>query len=404
MAQVFPIITTNPLRNKICVFPTEDDCELTSNEINSIIRRNPHSFNNIFYKPYIKRLEGIKKYKAIRRQYQKYKKNNIIKTSENPVYYIYNIIDNEKNEYYGIVGSIPHAEFEAGYIRKIEKSLPAAVEEKTNQIDHIGFISKPVTVVHEDIPAINDIFERYKSKIPLYEFTRNNGFVHEVWQVVDPEDVALIKKAYKQAVKFYIIDDNNNFEALHRIYKERSVKGQRLFSGQEAFNFFPAFLIGQSQVKIHEYKKGLPPEYAKSPEEVLEILSKDFNISPVDNFELPGKGEILLYTHIGKYKLLPKSHIDSQLPDAFIFDRYILPVITENQKLISYDEFKFCDGKRSAKCVDNQLNKGNCKMGFIIRPMDFEEIENAVKNNIKIPYKSLYLEPRLLKGLFIYEI
>ncbi len=404
MAQVQPIIITHPLRNKVCIFPTEDDCELSSNEINSIIRRNPYSFNNIFYKPYIKRLQGVKKYKAIRRQYQKYKKNNIIKSGENPVFYIYNIIDNEKNEYFGIVGQMPHSEFEAGHIHKLEKSLTAAVDEKTNQIEYIGFTAKPITVIHEEIDVINSIITKYKSKIPLYEFTRNNGFIHEVWQVVDTEDVSLIEEAYNQASKFYIIDDNNNFEALHNIYKERNLKGQRLFSGQEAFNFFPAFLIAQSQVKIHEYKKGLPVEYPKSADEVLKLLSKDFEINPIENYDLPQKGEILLYTLEGKYQLVPKSHIDSKLPDSFIFEQYILPEITENQKLLSYDEFKFCDGKRSAKCVENQLNKGNCKMGFIIRPMDFEEIENAVSNNIKVPYKSLYLEPRLLKGLFIYEI
>ncbi len=404
MPQVFPVIITHPLRNKVCIFPTEDDCELSSNEINSIIRRNPYSFNNIFYKPYIKRLQGIKKYKAIRRQYQKYKKNRIIVTSENPVFYIYNIIDNEKNEYYGIVGQVPHSDIEAGNIHKIEKSLPVAVEEKTNRVEHIGFIAKPITLVHEDIGVINEVINKYKSKIPLYEFTRNNGFIHEVWQVVDPEDVSVIKEAYRQTGKFYIIDDNNNFEALHRIYKESNRKGQHLFSGQEAFNFFPAFMISQNQVKIHEYKKGLPLEYPKNTEEVLNLLRPDFEIKSVNNYDLPLKNEILLYTLERKYKLLPKKHIDAGLPDSFIFDQYILPKITENDKLITYDEFKFCDGKRSAKCVENHLNKGNCKMGFIIRPMDFDEIDNAVNQKIKIPYKSLYLEPRLLKGLFIYEI
>ena len=404
MAQVFPIIITHPLRNKVCIFPTEDDCELSSNEINSIIRRNPYSFNNIFYKPYIKRLQGIKKYKAIKRQYQKFKKNNIIKTGENPVFYIYNIIDNEKNEYYGIVGQIPHSEFEAGNIHKIEKSLSKSVDDKYNQIDHIRFTAKPITVVHETIDAISEIINKYKSKIPLYEFTRNNGYIHEVWQVVDPEHVSLIQEAYRQTNKFYIIDDNNNFEALHRIYKKSNSNGKHFFSGQEAFNFFPAFLISQNQVKIHEYKKGLPVEFSRSVEEVLKILQKNFKIELIDNYDLPQKGELLLYTLKGKYLLIPKKHIDTNLPDSFIFEQYILPEITDNQQLISYSDFKFCDGKRSAKCVENQLNKENCKMGFIIRPMDFDEIENAVAKNIKIPYKSLYVEPRLLKGLFIYEI
>ena len=404
MAQVFPIIITHPLRNKVCIFPTEDDCELSSSDINSIIRRNPYSFNNIFYKPYIKRLEGIKKYKAIRRQYQKFKRNNIIKTDENPGFYIYNIIDNEKNEFFGIVGQIPHSDFESGHIHKIEKSLPETVAEKTKLVSHTGFVSKPITVVHEDLDEINEIFQKYKSKIPLYEFTRTNGYIHEVWQILDPDDINLIKEAYENAEKFYIIDDNNNFEALHKIYQENHQKAQRLFSGQEAFNFFPAYLISQSQVKIHEYKKGLPVEYSKSTAEVISILDKNFNIEPVDDYDLPQKGEILLYALDAKFRLLPKKHIDTTLPDSFIFEKYILPAITENQELINYDKFQFCDGKRSAKCVENQLNKGNCKFGFIIRPMDFEEIEKAIKQNIKVPYKSLYLEPRLLKGLFIYEI
>ncbi len=404
MAQVFPIIITHPLRNKVCVFPTEDDCELSMNDINSIIRRNPYSFNNIFYKPYIKRLEGVKRYKAIKRQYQKFKRNRIIQTDENPGFYIYNIIDNEKNEFFGIVGQIPHSDYDAGLIHKIEKSLPDAVSAKTELVSHTRFVTKPITVVHEDLDAINEIFQKYKSKIPLYEFTRNNGYIHEVWQVLDPDDINLIKEAFERAEKFYIIDDNNNFEALHNIYKENRQKGRRFFSGQEAFNFFPAYLISQKQVKIHEYKKGLPLEYPKSTDEILNMLKEHFYFYPIDNYDLPDKGEILLYTLDGKYSLSPKEHIDKSLPDSFIFEKYILPAITKNQELISYDQFQFCDGKRSAKCVENQLNKANCKFGFIIRPMDFSEIEKAIKQNIKIPYKSLYLEPRLLKGLFIYEI
>ncbi len=404
MAQVLPIIITHPLRNKVCIFPTEDDCELSPSDINSIIRRNPYSFNNIFYKPYIKRLEGVKKYKAIRRQFQKFKRNRIIQTDENPGFYIYCITDNERNEFCGIVGQIPHSEFENGNIHKIEKSLPSAVLEKTQLVSHIRFISKPITVIHKDLEDIDTIIEKYKSKIPLYEFTRTNGYSHEVWQVLDPDDINTIKESYKHSEQFYIIDDNNNFDALHNIYKENLEKGKRIFSGQEAFNFFPAFLISQNQVKIHEYKKGLPVDYPKTTEEILEVLKKHFYFIQIDDYDLPQKGEILLYALDGKYQLTPKDHIDSHLPDSFIFEKYILPEITENQSLINYNEFKFCDGKRSAKCVENQLNKGNCKFGFIIRPMDFDEIEKAIKQNIKVPYKSLYLEPRLLKGLFIYEI
>ncbi len=404
MAHILPVNITHPLRNKVCIFPTEDDCELSSSDINSIIRRNPYSFNNILFKPYIKRLTGTKKHNAIRRQYVKFKKNNIIEVDENPSFYIYNIIDNEQNKFVGIIAKIPHSDFMTEKIIKVEKSNPKIVIENEALLKDTGFIAKPITVVHENISIIDDIITKYKSHIPLYEFTRNNGFIHEVWQILDPEDIEIISEAYKEANLFYIIDDNDKFDALHTIYREKMDFFQKTHSGQEAFNFFPAFLISKNQIKIHEYKKGVPTEYSKNIDEVLNLLKDDFNITGIFDYDPPSTKEILLYSLKGKYKLKPKAKIDTNLPDAVIFEQHILPKLSLEKEDIEQNSLKFCSGKRSTKCVENQLNKGNCKFGFIIKPVDFDTIEKSLANKVQIPYKSMYIEPRLLKGLFIYEI
>jgi uncharacterized protein (DUF1015 family) len=404
MAHILPVNITHPLRNKVCIFPTEDDCELSSSDINSIIRRNPYSFNNILFKPYIKRLTGTKKHNAIRRQYVKFKKNRIIEMDENQSFYIYNIIDNERNEFVGIIAKVPHSDFMTEKIIKVEKSNPVIVEENEALLQNTGFIAKPITVVHENISIIDEIITKYKSRIPLYEFTRNNGFIHEVWQVLDPEDIEIISEAYQQAKLFYIIDDNDKFDALHNIYKQKLDFFQKTYSGQEAFNFFPAFLISKNQVKIHEYKKGVPSEYSKNLSEVLNSLKSDFIINEIFDYDMPNTGEILLYSLDGKFKLIPKKTVDNNLPDSVIFEQYVLPKLELHKEDIDHKSLQYCDGNRSTKCVENQLNKGNCKFGFIIKPIEFESIETSLYNKIHIPYKSLYIEPRLLKGLFIYEI
>jgi len=404
MAHILPITITHPLRNKVCIFPSEDDCELNSSDINNIIRRNPYSFNNILFKPYIKRLSGVKKHNAIRRQYIKFKKNNIIKNNENPSYYIYNIIDNEKNNFTGIVGKIPHSDFMTDKVLKIEKSDPLKVYSNFELIKDTGFIAKPITVIHDKIDAIDQIITKYQSHIPLFEFTRNNGFIHEVWQVLDPEDIELISNAYQSSNYFFIADDNDRFESLHNIYRSKTELFNKTHSGEEAYNYFPAFLIGKNQVKIHEYKKGIPLEYSKNTESVKKILSQDFFIEKIDNYDPPERNEILLYALDGKYKLTGKPHIDITLPDSVVFERYILPKLELEKENIDSHNLQFCSGKRSTKCVENQLNKKNCKYGFIIKPTDFQNIEKALQKKIHIPYKSMYVEPRLLQGLFIYEL
>ncbi len=404
MAHILPINITHPLRNKVCIFPSEDDCELSSSDINSIIRRNPYSFNNILFKPYIKRLSDVKKHNAIRRQYVKFKKNNIIKTCENPSYYIYNIIDNEGNNFTGIVGKIPHSDFMTDKVLKIEKSDPVKVDNNFGLIRDTGFIAKPITVIHDDNEMINQIIAKYQSRIPLFEFTRNNGFIHEVWQVLDPEDVETISQAYNSSKNFIIADDNDRFEALHNIYRSKTELFNKTHSGEEAYNFFPAFLIGKNKVKIHEYKKGIPVEYSKDIESLKSILSDDFYIEQINHFDAPKRNEILLYSLEGKFKLTLKPHKDSALPDSVVFERYILPKLGLEKESIDPYNLQFCNGKRSTKCVENQLNKGNCKYGFIIKPADFQTIEKALQKNIQIPYKSMYIEPRQLQGLFIYEL
>jgi uncharacterized protein (DUF1015 family) len=404
MARILPTVITRPIRNKACIFPSEEDCDLTSSDINSIIRRNPYSFNNIMFKPYIKKLTGIKKYNAIRRQYEKFKKNNIIRIDENPGFYIYNIIDKENNEFTGIVAKIPHSEFLSGKIVKVEKSDSEWVEENFQRIKNTGFITKPFTVVHDQNEEIENIFEKYKSKIPLYEFTRNNGCIHEVWQIIDPCDVEFIMNAFQKIDKFYIVDDNDRFDASHKIYQEKTNIFQDTHSGMEAYNFFPAFLISKEKIKIYEYKKGIPVNYPADINQVLTTLQKDFNIQEINHYEQPEKGEILLYSLQGKYSLTPKKHINSDLPDALIFNNYILSALSLEDTKIKSKSLKYCSGKRSLKCVENQLNKENCKFGFILKPIEYTGIETFAANNYQIPYKSMYVEPRLLRGLFIYEI
>ncbi len=402
MANVLPISITRPLRNKVCIFPEKEVCNLTSSDINAVLRRNPYSYYNLFYKPYIKRLDGDKKYNAIKRQYQKFKRKNIIENDENAGYYIYNIIDNNGQEFTGIVGKIPFADIKIGHVQQIEKSPVKLVNTQYELFERTGFISKPVNVVYDEIPTINSIIEKYKSRIPLFEFTKPNGCIHEVWQVLDNDDIEAIQKNFKKfTMPMLLLDNKSEFDGLHQLYLEK-IK-EKHHSGDEAYNYFPAFLIAKNQTNVFEYKKGIPYESKIKIEDLINALKNDFNIEEIEAAEEVEQGTILLYGINNKYKLTLKKQVDNHLPDSLIFDKYVIPHLIKFDNTCLPDSMKFCSGNRSLKCVENQLNKKNCKFGFIFAPASYEQLEYIAKNNFKMPANSTYLEPRLLKGLFIYE-
>jgi uncharacterized protein (DUF1015 family) len=402
MPRILPINITRPLRNKVCIFPEREVCNLTSSDINSIIRRNPYSFYNIFFKPYIKRLEGQKKYNAIKRQFQKFKRKNILETDENPGYYIYNVIQNE-NEQAGIVAKIPFEEVINGKIINLEYPTSSNKDEKLALFEQTEFVSKPVNILHDNNEILEYIIEKYKSKIPLFEFTKSDGITYEIWKIAEERDINIIKEVYEQMENFFLADNKSQFDALLELYKKKT--HERNFSGTESFNFFPAFLIPKNQVKTYEYKKGIIPDSKIDFNDLLKEIEKDFTITKIDSADIEEqKGIILLYSLQGKYSLKLKKKIDPHFPDSYIFDKYLYPALLKTGNNFSQEALSFCSGDRSLKCVENQLNKGNCKIGFIVYPASVEEIEYLAHSQEKISDNSIYLQPRLLKGLFIYEL
>ena len=402
MPRILPINITRPLRNKVCIFPEREVCNLTSSDINSIIRRNPYSFYNIFYKPYIKRLEGQKKYNAIKRQFQKFKRKNILETDENPGYYIYNVIQNEK-EQAGIVAKIPFEEVLNGHIINLEYPSAKNKQEKQDLFDQTCFISKPVNIVHENNDVLEQIIEKHKSKIPLFEFTKSDGITYEIWKVAEEKDIQTIKEAYANMKDFFLADNKSQFDALLELYHKKNHEDN--FSGSESFNYFPAFLIPKSHVEVYEYKKGIVPDTQMELSRLIKEMEKDFIVEKITNDEIEEKkGQILLFSKEGKYSLKLREKIDPRFPDSYIFDKYLYPALLRTIKNFDQEALSYCSGDRSLKCVENQLNKGNCKIGFIVYPATMDEIEFLAKSQNQISDNSIYLQPRLLKGLFIYEL
>jgi uncharacterized protein (DUF1015 family) len=61
------------------------------------------------------------------------------------------------------------------------------------------------------------------------------------------------------------------------------------------------------------------------------------------------------------------------------------------------------DGTKGIKGIKSLMKKENGKVAFSLFPVSVEELKNVADNNMIMPPKSTWIEPKLRSGLTIYE-
>ena len=64
----------------------------------------------------------------------------------------------------------------------------------------------------------------------------------------------------------------------------------------------------------------------------------------------------------------------------------------------------FLDGTIPLSDLKTQVDSGEYKVAFILKPIDINSLKKVADNNEIMPPKSTYVEPKLRSGLTIYKL
>ncbi len=403
MAIIQPFQAVRPVRNKVCIVPSYPYEQYNQHEINRIIKTNPYSFLNIIASSYIRRLPKEKKYRAIRKQFGKFKKRGIYVQDYLPFLYVLRITDVSGNVFVGIVGLTSVEDYKGGRILRHEKTLQKRVQAFAEYLKNVRIQADPVMLTYPSDPEVNELQDKYIGQVPEYEFSTTDGTVYEAWLVSDFDDLKAMQRAFSKIERLYIADGHHRVESTLAMQEEMK-KANPYHTGNEAYNYLLSFFIPFDRLKIYPFHRGLKNLNGLDEKIFLERLKEKFKVEKLDKFEEPGKHEMILLLQGDYYKItIPEKNLKNGKNDVEVLNDEIIQGILKindprNNKIIRYHE-----GKPGLKCVLRSIKEKQCTVSFFMHPLTFNEIKSVADAGLTLPPKSTYIDPKLLTGLFIYE-
>ncbi len=406
MAIIKPFRAVRPTRDKVALVTTRSYDIYNKLERKSILKRNPFSFLHIL-KPgfkFKKHMVGEERFKMVHKRYGGFIKNKILKKEEKPKFYLHQKTYNN-DTFWGIIALSSLEDYENNIIKKHEKTLKDREELFGNYLDVTGFNAEPVLITYPDNDIINAIYNKYKSQRAEYEFTTNKHRTHLLWLIDDDKEIETIKEEFLKMDAIYIADGHHRTASSYFLYKKNG-------SPAEGYHkYFMTYLTPESKLRISSFNRFAKTLNNLNKSEFLIQLDGYFTIKNLGKqyYKPSKKHHFCMYLDGEYYKLYLKKSvykIDNALDDLdpqILFKTILKPILSvknlRNDKNITYmpeiiDQFQ----------LKNEVDSGKFKVGFGLFPVSIAQLKSIADNNLTMPPKSTYVEPKLRSGLTIFQL
>ena len=396
MAIVKPFQAFRPTRDKVGLFATRTYLSYSEASLIDKLNNNPYTFLQIINPDYknTKKEKGLEKFKLIKNKFREFFDKKIIIKDQEQSFYIYQQYKGE-HKFEGIIGAVSVNDYKNGIIKKHEKTLVKREELFTKYLSSTGFNADPVLLSYKTNNIVNKLIDKCTNKRAEYEFTTSNKVLHKLWVVSDKDILLNISESFKKINSLYIADGHHRTASSARLSQNNNSK------------YFMSLLIDEDQLNIFSFNRIVKNINTLIPKDFLLKLEENFHVIKKENEYYPAiDKEISMYLEKSFYSLIPKKNsfkdnLVSKLSPSILSKNILEKILNldDNNKDIDYINGKIELDKIKSIC-DNSKNS----IAFILKPISINIIKEIANNNLIMPPKSTYIEPKLRSGVTIYEI
>ena len=406
MAKIKPFKAVRSAPDKVALVTCRTYDDYSSAELAAWLDFNPYSFLHVIHPAYAnaQKVSLEKRFKAVANKYQDFKHDQILIEEEHPVFYLYEI-QSKGHTFTGIIAGTSVKDYQNNVIKKHEDTLQYRVELFKDYLHQTNFNTEPVLITYPDSVEINTFIALRKKSKPVYEYSTTNKEKHTLWKIDTQSEVDWLQEHFENIPNLYIADGHHRSASAELLFE------QDKHLGNENLNYFMSFLIAESNVKIYEFNRlirdlnGLSKDtFIKKLSEHFVIVAKDQEIwKPQNKFEfgmyLDGSFYALFYKKENHQQASILDNLDAQI----LYDKVLFPLLGI-EDLRNDERIDYIPGKQSISVIKDLIDEGEFEVGFMLYPSDINEIKALADNNLIMPPKSTYIEPKFRSGLVVYEL
>jgi uncharacterized protein (DUF1015 family) len=300
----------------------------------------------------------------------------------------------------GLVAGCHVEDYDAGVIKKHEKTRKDKEDDRTRLIDTLGADTGPVFLTYRDAAAVGALVEAKTSESPLHDFTAPDGIRHTVWRIPGAQEWV---RAFAGVPVTYIADGHHRAASAARVARLRRERNPR-HDGSEEYNWFLCVLFPASELKILPYNRVVTDLNGLAAAEFLARVEAEFGLERNAAPAPTSVGRVSMYLDGAWYglrcPLRPDADPVSRLDVSVLQDRLLGPVLGIEDVRTS-KRIDFVGGIRGpAELVKRVDAEGG--VAFSLYPVTLDQLMDIADAGQIMPPKSTWFEPKLRSGLFIH--
>lgn len=405
MAKIIPFKAVRPTTDKVALVTCRMYDDYSSAELAAWLSYNPYSFLHVINPAYThsQKITADKRFKGVTHKYNDFKKENVLIKEEKAIFYLYEI-QTKTNTFTGIIAGTSIEDYKNNVIKKHEDTLQYRVELFKDYLHQTGFNTEPVLITYPDSTEINTFIAIHKKSRPIYEFSTTNKEKHTLWKIDTETEINLLTEHFEAIPNLYIADGHHRSASAELLYD------QDKNSENHNINYFMSFLIAESNVKIYEFNRVIQDLNGHSKDEFVKLLAHNFVIKDKKRelWQPKNKNEFGMYLD-GRFYALEYKHKENRigilenLDAQILYDTVLHPILGIGD-LRNDERIDYIPGKQAIIHMKEMIDEGEFEVGFMLYPSDINEIKLLADNNLIMPPKSTYIEPKFRSGLLVYEL
>jgi uncharacterized protein (DUF1015 family) len=405
MSKIIPFKAVRPTPDKVALVTCRNYDDYSPAELASWLDFNPYSFLHVINPAYVhsQKITLDKRFKGVAHKYQDFKNDGVFLEDEKATFFLYEI-QTKNQSFIGIVAGTSIEDYKNNVIKKHEDTLQYRVELFKDYLHQTGFNTEPVLITYPDNQEINLWISEKKKEQPIYHFSTTNKEKHTLWKIETDTEITWLENQFEKIPELYIADGHHRSASAELLYDQNKALGN------ENLNNFMSFLIAESNVKIYEFNRIIRDLNGNSKDIFLEKLSENFIIKSKEQelWKPQSKFEFGMYLDGAFYALFYKlenntNSLLENLDAQILYDKVLQPILGI-EDLRNDERIEYIPGKQSILTIKELVDEGEFEVGFMLFPSDISEIKALADNNLIMPPKSTYIEPKFRSGLMVYEL